>query len=854
MTIKLNYPESVTVQSLAIETTETPFAAICDLYLADRNDRRLVRSGWFDRLNPEGGFGPEPFAPLVMGFGEQSGRRFEIDLKGVPESLDVREAILTEHLLLEQYPEKLLNKLRSIPTPDWNAYIWGDQPHSSPEGAVPSSEIIDISRFLNGDTLRWNAPQGKWRIVRIGMTTTGKTNSPAPPDATGLEIDKMKRKALDHHYDSFVGSVIGGMEKKERKSFHRIIADSYETGPQNWTDDLKEVFFERYGYDPLPWLGTITGSVIGSVVESNRFLWDLRRLVAERVASEYVGGLSEMCERHGVELWLENYGWNGFPSEFLLYSKYAHNVGGEFWTNHGQNIENRLAASGCHIYGKQLVYSESYTTLAEPYEYYPEKLKASVDKAYADGVNQHILHVTIHQPDEDKYPGINTWFGIEFNRQNTWFEHSRSWIDYQRRCCYMLQQGLPVTDIAYFIGEESPRMSGWTDPNVPSGYDYDFINSDAIENLLDVRDGRLVLPSGMSYSILVLPPLPTMRPELLEAVMVLVEKGACVAGRPVERSPSLQGYPECDRRVAENAKKLWGTSDYNTSERIEVHYGKGRVCCNIPVGEILKSSGYGQAVFLPGNVVWKERLLGNGGRIYFISNPSSSPSQFDAMFRLSGFVPELWNPVDGSMRRLREFSSEGPYVKVPLRLQAGESCFVVFSRKGKALRNACPNYREMKTYMTVSGHWNASFKNRWTKEDFGIEEFALCDWSASEEERLRYFSGTATFTKTIDIGKRPDSELWLDIEHMKVVASVAVNGKRLEREVWCAPYRIEISKYLRDGENTIAVEITNSWKNRVVGEFVGGYKTPGGLFSMYLPQHNDLLPSGMWGEIKLLTP
>src|SRR5690606_7476072 len=192
--------------------------------------------------------------------------------------------------------------------------------------------VIDISDKMDIDgNLSWDAPQGDWTVVRMGMTTTGIENHPAAPSAQGLEVDKINRKALQQHFEGFIGDILKSMPASERKAFKYVVADSYETGSQNWTDGFDEVFQKTYGYDPKAFLPVLTGRIVNSVEVSNRFLWDLRRLVADKVAYEYVGGLRELCEENGLQMWLENYGHWGFPSEFLMYGGQSNLIGGEFW-------------------------------------------------------------------------------------------------------------------------------------------------------------------------------------------------------------------------------------------------------------------------------------------------------------------------------------------------------------------------------------------------------------------------------------------------------------------------------------------------------------------------------------------
>mgnify|MGYP001529439862 FL=1 len=305
---------------------------------------------------------------------------------------------------------------------------------------------------------------------------------------------------------------------------------------------------------------------------SDRFLWDLRRLVADLVAYEYVGGLKEISNKHGLTTWLENYGHWGFPSEFLLYGGQSDEVAGEYWSEGTLgDIENRAASSCGHIYGKSKIWAESCTAAGNPFGRYPYVMKQRVDRFFTEGINASLLHLVIHQLDTPEEPGLAAWFGNEFNRKNTWFEQLDLFTDYLRRCNYVLQQGRYVADAAYFIGEDAPKMTGECNPPLPEGYSFDYINADILKNHAKVKDGRLVLDSGMEYSVLVLPNQDTMRPEMLKCIEKFVKDGLTVVGPAPVRSPSLEGYPQADAAVREIASTMW-TDGAKVTE-----LGKGRV-------------------------------------------------------------------------------------------------------------------------------------------------------------------------------------------------------------------------------------------------------------------------------------
>lgn len=316
-------------------------------------------------------------------------------------------------------------------------------------------------------TLTWDAPEGEWVILRMGMTPTGTTNSPASPEATGFEIDKMSREHAAAHFDAHMGEILRRIPAEDRKTFRVVVQDSYETGGQNFTDGMIEEFKTRYGYDPTPYLPVYEGVVVGSQEASDRFLWDVRRMVADKVAYDYVGGLRDVSHEHGLHTWLENYGHWGFPGEFLMYGGQSDEIGGEFWSE-GElgDIENRAASSCGHIYGKRKISAESNTAAAAPFTRYPRMMKQRSDRFFAEGINNTLLHVYISQPD-DREPGINAWFSNEFNRHNTWFSQMDVFTAYLKRVNFMLQQGLNVADAAYFIGEDAPKMTGVTDPRSP---------------------------------------------------------------------------------------------------------------------------------------------------------------------------------------------------------------------------------------------------------------------------------------------------------------------------------------------------------------------------------------------------
>lgn len=469
--------------------------------------------------------GPRNKDPILVPFPETKTKHLRVTLSA-SHDVTIAGLSLSRRAVLANYVRKQLGETDPSVRPAWNAYVWENQASPAAGSAVVSSTAIDLSDKMSADgKLTWDAPPGRWVVMRTGMVPIGTQCAPASPQSRGLEVDKMSKEHVRSLFDGMVGEFLRRTPPEDRKALKYVIADSYETGPQNWTDGLVEKFQQRFGYSPVRFLPCLTGRVIDSPDVSTRFLWDWRRLIAESIATEYVGGLREISNQHKLTLWLEDYGHWGFPSEFLLYGSMSDQVGGEFWENNDPigDVECRAAASCSHIYGRTDAYAEAFTS-NRSFEQSPASIKQWCDWAYGAGINHHVLHVYIHQPDERK-PGIIAWFGTAFNRHNTWFEQSKGFIDYTRRNTVLLKTGLPVIGVAYYIGENAPSMQGPCDPLLPDGYDFDYINSDVLIHRAKVVDGRISVPNGPSYAVLVLPNQTVMRPEVADAIRRLVREG-----------------------------------------------------------------------------------------------------------------------------------------------------------------------------------------------------------------------------------------------------------------------------------------------------------------------------------------
>ena len=901
--IYFQMPENTPARSLRVRPTEKINAAAELQASADGTNFRTIRKFHVSRHNLMLGVGPVPLAPVVISFPAVADRHFRLVCAAAAALGDVQ---LSAAARVECFAEKSLLKMFQEPLPPFDFYSWPPAAEpESPDLTIRPESVIDLSKNLLPDgTLEWTVPPGDWIILRSGLAPTGTTNSPAPAEATGLEVDKMNRAALKAHFDAYITPLLKRLSPAERKSWTHVIADSYETGPQNWTDGFAAGFQKRYGYDPLRFLPVMGGRLVGSADQSDRFLWDLRRFVADRIASEYVGGLRDLCHQAGLKLWLENYGHWGFPAEFLQYGGQSDEIGGEFWVGGSLGgVEARAAASAAHTYGKRVVWAEAFTG-GPSFANTPRDLKNLGDWAFAEGINQFVFHVYIHQPWEDKKPGVNAWFGTEFNRHNTWFDASKPWIDYLRRCSVMLQSGNHVADVAYYIGEDAPKMTGIRNPELPAGHDYDFINSEVIENHLSVKNGRFVLPDGMSYRLLVLPESAAMRPAVLKKLGELVAAGGAILGPPPARSPSLENFPACDAEVKSLAAGIWNDN---------------KVMTGISLTQAFERLGLTPDVVVPADVLWKHRG-DETTDIYFLSNQRSSARTETISFRTCDRTPELWWPESGKIQPLVDYNFADGRLQVPVSFDARGSVFVVFRKprsedvritpqntgslkilkasyaamdgsasadvtamlaatiasgrldlpvendtlggdpaylkekqltveftsEGKPTTITLPEHARLQIPASpeLPGPWKVTFPGRSLMFD------NLISWTDHSDPDIKYFSGSAFYSRTFAMSDL-NTPITLDLGTVHAIAKVRVNGRDIAT-LWKAPYTVDITAALRQGSNTLEVAVINTWHNRLVGDRQAGANPGTFTTTTKFNAETPLQPSGLLGPVRLV--
>lgn len=859
--------QTITARSLKIIPGKKPIQIKVNVSAFDGVTWYKVKEFRINRSKLDPNVGPDKYAPILVALPETKADQFKIEFE-IPETIfksftekdpqfqtwDVSEIIISEAAGLDSYAEKNLSKMHPTPFPAWNSYLWETQDSLADKSLViNSSDLLDISEFMDENgRLVWDAPEGNWTIQRFGMTPTGTTNAPSAPQGKGYEVDKANEELVRFHYENYIGEFLKRIPEKSKSAFKYVIADSYEMGSQNWTDDFETKFEKEYGYNPKKYFPVFSGRIVESAEKSDRFLWDLRRLMADAVAYDYVGGLRKRSNEDNLELWLENYGHWGFPSEFLMYGGQSNIVSGEFW-NEGSlgDIECKSASSAAHIYGKNRVSAEAFTAAHRTYVRHPAMLKKRGDWAFTEGINHVVLHLYIHQPDEDRVPGVNAWFSTEFNRHNIWFEKSKAYFDYLRRCQFLLQQGNYTADVCYFIGENAPIMTGVRQPELPKGYSYDYINAEVIMERLEVRGGRLVLPDGMGYDLMVLPPFETMRPEVMAKIERLVEQGAKIYGKPPLKSPSLENFPKSDEMVKSMANRMW--SGKNGLKP----YGKGFIVDGMTLGDALDQLNIKRDIILHENdpVLWTHRRLSHHD-IYFLTNQSESQIQIKPSFRIANKTPELWDAITGEVKAIRNYNVKDGRIEIPIVMEGLQSWFVVFkepSQSNPTMQLGMESdFPVLSTIKTLNDPWQVNFENREYGPEETIDFPKLTDWIDHENIKIKYYSGTAVYNSTFNYSKNQiNTPLYLDLGKVGVMASVKLNDV-VVGTTWIAPHRFEVSKVIKSGQNKLEIEVVNVWRNRITGDKLMPEKEPNTwLLLDSVDADESLVPSGLIGPVTL---
>ena len=727
-------------------------------------------------------------------------------------------------------------------------------------GGIAPAQVINLTSKLRADgTLDWTPPNGNWRVVRLGASLLGTENHPAPKEATGLEVDKFDGPAVRRYLEHYIGmyrDASGGMIGK--RGVQAILTDSIEVGAANWTPGMIAQFKKLRGYDPTPWLPALTGTIIGSRAQSDKFLYDYRRTLADLMASEHYGTVASVAHQNGLKVYGEALE-TGRPSlgDDMAMRRYADIPMAAMWTHKGKEgrpltyvADIRGAASVAHIYGQNLVAAESMTSALNYWNDSPATLKHVIDLEFVSGVNRPVIHTSVHQPRDDKFPGLSLFiFGQYFNRHEAWGEMAKPWVDYIARNSLMLQQGRNVADVAYFYGEEAPLTALFENKpmtDAPKTHGFDFVNPEALAGALSNDGADLSTPGGARYRAIYLDGSSRkMTLGTLRRLAALVEGGATVIGLAPEGSPSLADDATEYRALVGT---LWAGS-------ADTAVGKGRVVASTNVEAALVTIGVTPDFRYSGgtegaDIPFVHRKLSDGDS-YFLVNRNERAEFIEARFRVTGKAPELWHAETG-MSEPTGYRTENGETIIPLSLAAGESVHVVFRNAAiadaLAIRKVAPAVAA-----TLDGPWTVAFQpGRSAPASAVLAQLAPLNDNA--DPGIKYFSGIATYSKrfTTPKGWKAGQPLWIDLGKVGELAEVSVNGKPTGA-AWHAPYRIDIGGAAKPGKNALKIRVANLWVNRLIGDAQPGATK---ITFTAMPTYRadaPLRPSGLIGPVTLLT-
>lgn len=721
------------------------------------------------------------------------------------------------------------------------------------------SQIIDVTSFLKPDgTLNWRAPEGRWRILRIGYSLVGSRNYPASPEAMGLEVDKMDSAAVVRYMNSLiniyrnaVGSAIGDGK------VGGMMFDSYEVGRATWTPSMPEEFERRRGYKLLPWMPALTGEIVESPEKTEQFLFDWRKTLAELIADNLYKTAGAIANAAGMKTFMEAHEMSrAFVGDGMDVKKNADTPMGAMWADPrllqfndnalcGSQSDIHESASVANLWGRRRVAAESLTASGEAagglaYTFHPAVLKRVVDLEFANGLNQVVIHESAHQPVEDKRPGLGLLnFGQWFTRFETWAERAKPWTDYLSRTSYMLSQGRQVVDVLWYYPDDTNVSAYFNNklPAVPPTNSFDYLNTTALTELLEYDGNEYKVPSGMTYKLLVIDPrVGSLTVKALRKIAALVRKGAPLCAQRPGKCPSLaDSKQEWNSLVAD----IWGKNRPNVFTDKNV----AGVLKRLRVAPDFVTDTMDSLRFVHRSTPTAE--------IYWVNNRSFSPRGFTARFNVYGLKPTLWHPETGKTEEM-SYRVDDSGAAADLNLQPGEAVFVVFQEPVDHHAIQVLTRDTTTEMMNVGGKWTVRFE-----EGLGapkeITTNELKSYAESSNPGIRYFGGTAVYSNAFRLDRLPKSgqRVVLDLGSVYYIASVKVNGNELGT-IWQPPYAADITDALRKGDNRLEIEVISLWRNRVIGDQQKDC-THKYTYTPY-PFYNadsKLIPAGLVGPVKL---
>ena len=697
----------------------------------------------------------------------------------------------------------------------------GENPVQSTSAYIDFSKVIDISDKMDaGGLLNWEAPQGKWTVLRIGHVNTGMRNGPAPPEGTGWECDKLSITGPDAHFAGYIGRLSGNNGPLTGGLLNGMLLDSWECKTQTWTNGMENEFQSKTDYPLRKWLPAVFGYVIDDTETTKCFLRDWRFVLGKMYTDNFFGRMAKHAKDNGLSISYETAAGDILPVDILEYFKYADVPMCEFWHPLSDNYVGSInfkpikpTASSARMYGKPRVAAEAFTSFNLTWDEHFEMLKEVANMNIVEGVSHFVFHTYTHNPQKPFMPpgtSFGSGIGTPFLRGQTWWKHMPEFTSYLSRCNYMLERGSPVSDVLWYLGDEINHKPDQDIP-FPEGFKYDYCNPDVLLNRLSVRDGMIFTPEGISYRVLWMPDAQRMLPQTLEKLYELITKGAIVIGNAPKSLITLMERDNAQRRFDKAVTDIWGETLQTGARKV----GKGMVMSGMSIDEALLMLHLEPDV-KGGDALWAHRKT-EGADWYYVCAQAGKDFKGTLDFKAGGSSVELWDPITGNIYSL-ESKRNGNYTSVTLDLPKSGSCFIVFRKKksDSALPAKKFLYNDSDISITLTNLWTLSFPSGWGAPP-SLEITSLQPWKDLDvSDETKAFSGTATYTTSFEIDDISRStEYLLDFGRVDMVAVVTLNGKTL-RTLWTPPYRLDVTDAITKGKNTLTIEVTSTWFNRLV--------------------------------------
>ncbi len=742
------------------------------------------------------------------------------------------------------------------------------------------AEVLDLTtQTTAGGSLNWIVPPGEWELLRIGYTDSSTLTCALPCARVstssgawqGLALDYLSRDAFDSFWQQAVEPLL--LAAKPYHSLKMLAEDSWELGGTNWTENFREEFKQRRGYDPVPWLPVVAGRILEDPDASLRFLADLRRTVADLVTANHYDRFAERAATFGLGIQAESGGPHGAPIDALETFRHSAVPQSEFWSENphrsrdAERFFTKEAASAASIYGQRYVAQEGETSIHRQWnESLATDLKPSFDRAITEGMNRLVWHEFTSSPASTGLPGQEYFAGTHLNPKTTWWNAGGAFFQYLDRVQFLMQQGTPVHDVLYFYGDNVPafvRIKEDDPARVLPGYDYDVTNEDALLRSIHVEGHELVGPSGVRWRVLTMPRSERVSLTALRRIRGLVREGAILAGKPPSSPTGMVSKVQATQFQA-LVEELWGAS----CERQPRTVARGQVFCTgetravlaalqIPPDLSSRKDTPDAMSSLGGTLDYAHRRVGKM-EIYFLRNGSAEQRTDDPIFRVSGKLPEIWDPVSGTIGETPLASGRPAFHTLPdgrlqvhVSLPAYGSVFLVFQPSedaGAGAVSAFPSVEEAEVERL--GAWQVNFPAGHGGPGASLVLNDLRSWTEAPDARVRYFSGSATYRVLVKApaaakGKR----VWLRFTDVHEIARVRLNGQDAGT-VWAKPLTLQVDRWLKPGTNLLEVEVTNLWPNRIIGdlqpETTERYTSTN--ITSY-PANTPLLPSGLIGPV-----